>query len=44
MSINNLESNILQDKLDFKTFESILEILGNVTPKKVSRADFNKKK
>jgi hypothetical protein len=44
MSINNLESNIFQDKLDLKTFEGILELLGNVTPKKISRSDFNNKK
>jgi hypothetical protein len=41
MAINNLESKVFKDELDFKTFESILELLGNITPKKIPRKDFN---
>jgi hypothetical protein len=40
MSINNLESKVFQDELDFKTFESILEFF-NINPKKIPRNDFN---
>lgn len=44
MSINNnpLDSKVFQDDLDFKTLENILETLDHVTPKKVSRQEYNK--
>jgi hypothetical protein len=44
MTINNLESKVFQDELDFQTFESILELLAYISPKKISRSDFNNKK
>lgn len=38
---NSLDIPFFQDELDFKTLENILETLDHVTPKKVSRSDFN---
>lgn len=38
---NPLNSKVFQDELDFKTLENILETLDHVTPKKVTRSDFD---
>jgi hypothetical protein len=41
MPVENLESNVFKDDIDFKSFESILETLDHVTPKKISRSEFD---
>lgn len=41
ISENPLDKKVFQDELDFKTLENILETLDHVTPKKISRQEFN---
>lgn len=38
---NSLDIPVFQDELDFKALENILECIDHVTPKKVSRNEFN---
>ena len=38
---NSLDTPVFQDELDFTTLENILECLDHVTPKKVSRSEYN---
>ncbi len=38
---NPLDKKVFQDELDFNTLENILETLDHVTPKKISRQEYN---